>query len=100
VKEYDIYLPTACDDGKPVCQSVMAHVKRSLTDAFGGYTHLTLANEGVWRVGNVTFKDTVTVLRAIDDGSSQFDIHSFKCNLEHLLEQESVLIVVREVRLI
>jgi len=97
VKEYDIFLPATHNDGAPVSESVIEHIKRALSDAFGGYTHFTHENEGVWKMGGVAFRDKVTVLRVLDDGSSQFDIRAFKRNLEQLLEQKSLLIVSRDV---
>lgn len=95
MREYDIYLPTTRNDGTPIDEVALEQVKQSLTDAFGGYTHLTHHNEGVWRMGGVTFRDKVTVVRVLDDGSSNFAFPQFKQNLEQLLDQQSILIVTR-----
>src|SRR4051812_16010667 len=54
MREYDIYLPTARNDGAPIDEAALEQIKQSLTDAFGGYTHLTHHNEGAWRMGGVT----------------------------------------------
>jgi len=48
-------------------------------------------------MGGVTFRDEVTIIRILDDGSAKFDLESFKKDLERDLQQEAVLIVSREV---
>lgn len=96
--EYEIYLPTAENDGTPVDARVVDRLKQSLADAFGGYTHQQSRSEGVWKLGSVVFRDEVTIVRVLDDGSSGFDMRAFKGEVETALRQESVLIVEREVR--
>ena len=100
MREYDIFLPTTRNDGRPIEEAALEQVKQSLTDAFGGYTHLTHHNEGVWRMGGVTFREKVTVVRVLDDGSSEFAFLQFKQNLEQLVDQKSVLIVTRHVSVV
>ena len=51
-------------------------------------------------MGNVTFRDEVTIVRVLDDGSARFDMRKFKKELEGVFQQENVLIVAREVRVI
>jgi hypothetical protein len=97
MREYDIYLPTTLDDGTPYEAAIIEQVKRSLRDAFGGYTHLTHRCEGAWSMGGVELLEDVTILRVLDDGSSGFDMCGFKRNLEIVLKQREVLIVFREV---
>lgn len=75
-------------------------IKDSLTKAFGGYTHLRQRSEGAWRMGGVTFRDEVTIVRVLDDGTSGFDMAALKRRLEELLQQEEVLIVSREVEVL
>ena len=100
MKEYEIYLPTTGNDGTAVDAAIMAQIKRELIETFGGYTHLRQRNEGRWRMGGVTFRDEVTILRVLDDGTTSFSMPRFKIILEALLQQESVLIVEREVRVV
>lgn len=97
VQEYEIYLPTTRNDGSPVDAGEIGRIKESLTEAFGGYTHLRQRSEGAWRMGGVTFRDEVTIVRVLDDGSSGFDMHALKERLEKLLQQDQVLIVSRAV---
>lgn len=98
--EYDIYLPMAQSDGTAGGSVPLDQIKHSLTDAFGGYTQFTHHGVGLWRLGGVTFRDAVTVVRVLDDGSSKLDMAQFKRNLEELLDQESILIVVRSVSVV
>jgi hypothetical protein len=98
--EYEIYLPTKHNDGTRVDPARIRRIKQDLGRTFGGYTHLTHRSEGLWRMGNVTFRDEVTIVRVLDDGSARFDMQKFKKELEGVFRQESVLIVAREVRVI
>jgi hypothetical protein len=79
--EFEIYLPTTRNDGTSINLAVIDKLKQKLARAFGGYTHLQQRSEGVWSMGGVMFRDEVTKLEAD-------------------LEQESVLIVAREVRVV
>ena len=100
MQEYEIYLPTTHNDGSIVDPAEIERVKATLTKAFGGYTHFNQRSEGAWRMGGVTFRDEVTIVRVLDDGSSQFDMLAFKRELEALLHQDTVLIVSREVNVV
>ncbi len=98
--EYEIYLPTAQNDGTPVDSDEVERLKQTLAHTFGGYTHLLQQNEGSWSMGGVTFRDEVTILRVLDDGSANFDMAAFKKTLETKLKQENVLIVERKVSVV
>ena len=98
MKEYEIYLPTTHNDGTPVDAQVVERLKQSLAQAFGGYTHQQSRSEGAWKLGGVLYRDEVTIVRVLDQGSSGFDLRAFKHEVETALRQESVLIVEREVR--
>ena len=100
MREYDVYLPTTKPDGAPIDSAEIDAIKERLVQAFGGYTHLRQRHEGAWRVGGVTFRDEVTILRVLDDGRTEFDMGGFKKELEERLAQDAVLIVAREVKLV
>lgn len=100
MKEYEIYLPTTTSDGKPTDPYEVRRIKDLLTQVFGGYTHFRHRMEGAWKMGGVKFTDEVTIIRVLDDGTGNFDMHGFKRSLENALEQESVLIVERQVNVI
>ena len=100
MKEYEIYLPSTKNDGTPTDRASIDRFKEMLVQAFGGYTHLRHRSEGAWRMGSVTFRDEVTILRVLDDGESGFDWKQFKAQVEKALDQETVLIVERVVRIV
>jgi hypothetical protein len=95
--EYEIYLPMTLNDGSPVDLDAIQRIKDDLAKSFGGYTHLNQRSEGAWRMGGVTFRDEVTIVRVLDDCSTRFDWLAFKKSLEKKLKQEAVLIIAREV---
>lgn len=97
MQEYEIYLPTSLNDGTPVDGEAIQRIKDTLAKTFGGYTHLNQRSEGVWHMGGVTFRDEVTIVRVLDDGSTKFDWVAFKKEIETALRQEAVLIISREV---
>ena len=98
--EYDVYLPARTNDGEMIDPAVIDGIKSELVKAFGGYTHFTNRSEGVWRIGGVTFRDEVTIVRVLDDGTAKFDMAAFQRSTEAALRQEQLLIVAREVRVV
>ncbi|MES2572851.1 MAG: hypothetical protein V4710_22700, partial [Verrucomicrobiota bacterium] len=71
-----------------------------LMEVYGGYTHLKHRSEGAWRMGGVTFRDEVTIMRVLDDRSTVFDMPAFKKQIEIALKQEAILIIARDVKII
>jgi hypothetical protein len=100
MKEFEIYLPATHNDGSPTDADAIDRFKRELAEAFGGYTHLRQRSEGAWSMGGVTFRDDVTIVRVLDDGQTKFDMRTFKKRLEAALQQETVLIVQRDVTVV
>jgi hypothetical protein len=100
MREFEIYLPTVTNDGAPVDAVQIQRIKDTLVAAFGGYTHLDQRFQGAWRMGGVTFHDEVTIMRVLDDGTADFDMGAFKAAMETALEQETVLIIARDVRVV
>lgn len=79
---------------------LLAAAKETLAKAFGNYTHMAQRSEGAWKMGGVTFRDDVTLVRVLDDGAAGTDLQHFKKKLERELEQEMILIVSREVAIV
>lgn len=100
MEECEIYLPTTRNDGTPVDRAKLEEIKETLVHAFGGYTQLNHRSEGAWRLGGVTFRDEVAILRVLDDGSTRFDLKAFQKSVAAALEQEAVLIVKRQVTIL
>ena len=97
MREFEIYLPMTMKDGTPIDGGEIQRIKDQLVKTFGGYTHLKHRSEGAWRMGGVTFRDEVTIVRVLDDGSADFDMSAFKKSIEAALRQEEMLIIAREV---
>lgn len=100
MKEFEVYLPTAHNDGRRIDPGEIERIKEVLANAFGGYTHFNQRSEGAWSMGGVRFRDAVTIVRVLDDGRRAFDMAAFKKSVEDSLQQQSVLIVERAVKVV
>lgn len=100
MRELEIYLPTTTNEGARIDPAEIERIKHLLVETFGGYTHLDQRFEGAWRIGGVTFHDQITIVRVLDDGRASFDMPSFKRAIETRLQQQQILIVERDVRVV
>jgi hypothetical protein len=100
MREFEVYLPMTTNDGAPVDAAAIQRIKETLMRAFGGYTHLDQRFQGAWSMGGVTFREDVTILRVLDDGTARFDMYAFKAKIESALNQQKVLIVERAVNVV
>src|SRR5262245_33689980 len=64
-REYDVYFPLRYNDGRPVEGEKLAALKERLKDRFGGSTFFPQQNEGVWKIGTVTFREEIVILRIL-----------------------------------
>ena len=64
-REYDLYLPLRFNDGSPIEPEKIARLKKRLHDRFGGLTFFPQQNEGIWKVGTVTFREEIVILRTL-----------------------------------
>jgi hypothetical protein len=102
VKEYDLYIPLQYNDGAPIEPEKMTQLKKQLVEKFGGLTHFPQSNEGLWKVGRVTFRDKIIILRVLEDdehAAADF-LTKLKKTIRRDWQQEEVLIVAREVTLV
>lgn len=53
MKEYELYLPLAYNDGSAIPAEKLDHCRKLLLDEFGGFTHFPQENEGVWKLGGI-----------------------------------------------
>lgn len=102
MKEYDLYLPLAYNDGRPIPEELLKDVKKMLLDEFGGFTHFPQENEGVWKLGGVVFHDRVVILRVLSDRplETRRFFAELRVELMRRLEQADLLIVQRSVSLV
>jgi hypothetical protein len=97
--EYDIYVPTADNDGVRYETRELDVIRKELTDYFGGLTDTKYRNEGLWKVGSVTVRDEVAIWRILSDKGAEGDriIAQIKARLERCLAQDLVMVVRRSV---
>jgi hypothetical protein len=99
MREYEIYVPLQDNEGRPIDSGQLQRLKRRLVEEFGGLTHFPQENEGMWKVGTVTFRDRIVILRVLADdtvGAEKF-FAALKQDLKTEWHQGDVLIVAREV---
>jgi hypothetical protein len=103
VKEYDIYVPLHYNDGAPVEPEKITRLKQRLIEQFGGLTHFPQSNEGFWKVGRVTFRDKIIILRVLTSDETPPAAEFFstlKSEMQRDWRQDDVLIVGREVMVV
>jgi hypothetical protein len=102
MKEYELYVPLNYNDGRPIEMEKLAALKRQLTEEFGGLTHFPQENEGRWKVGAITFRDRIVILRVLASRSAKAE--SFFVRLKKRMKSEwqqaDVLVVERRVEII
>ncbi|MEA3187342.1 MAG: hypothetical protein QOD99_1172 [Chthoniobacter sp.] len=99
MKEYDLYVPLCRNDGAPVSEEKLARLKKELVEQFGGLTNFPQANEGFWKIGSITFRDKIVILRVLADDEKQSAefFKKLKKEMQREWEQDDVLIVARDV---
>src|SRR4051812_27810201 len=97
--EYELYLPLYYNDGRPIDPQKLKELKRSLVDQFGGLTHFQQQNEGLWKIGEHTFRDRIEILRVLanDEERAQQYFVQLKADLVREWNQQDFLIVTRQV---
>ena len=97
--EYELYLPLYYNDGRPIDPDKLKHLKRRLVDEFGGLTHFRQENEGLWKIGEHTFRDRIEIVRVLasDEDSAQKYFLQLKSDLVRDWNQQDFLIVTRQV---
>lgn len=99
-REYDLFVPLHYNDGTPIEPEKIARLKQRLIERFGGLTHFPQSNEGFWKVGRVTFRDRIIILRVLADASdagAECFLLSLKEEMTRAWHQEEVLVVARDV---
>ena len=86
--EYELYLPLHHNDGRPIDPEKLKDLKKRLVDEFGGLTHFRQENEGLWKIGEHTFRDRIEIVRVLasDEVSAQKYFAQLKADLTRELE--------------
>jgi hypothetical protein len=93
VKEYDIFIPLRYNDGRPVEGRALQKLQSELVDRFGGLTFFPQANQGFWKLGDVTYRDEIVIYRVLakDTRRSRRYLAKMKERLKAELNQEEIL---------
>lgn len=97
--EYDVYFPLVATRSDEDVTAELARVKRQLTEFFGGLTDFRHRSEGAWKMGGVTFRDEIVLLRVLGDDRARARafLGRIAHELQSSLDQEQILIVERHV---
>jgi hypothetical protein len=97
--EYELYVPLHYNDGRRIDPEKLRALKKRLVDQFGGLTHFQQENEGLWKIGEHTFRDRVEILRVLvnDEAAARKYFTQLKSDLTREWEQQDFLIVTRQV---
>jgi hypothetical protein len=100
VKEYDIYLPLRYNDGSPVEVRKFQNLQRRLLDQFGGATFFPQPNQGLWRMGDVTYHDEIVIYRVLTERgrTARRFLRQLKQELKKAFRQEEILITERTIK--
>lgn len=99
MKEYDLYLPLFSNRGKRIPRKVVDGLKRELITRFGGLTYFPQAHKGFWRVGKVTFRDELVILKVLCEDSEAIRRYwrELKEKLKIRLKQKDILILRKNI---
>jgi hypothetical protein len=102
MKEYDLYVPLFDNAGRPIDPTKLSQLKKRLIEHFGGLTHFPQENEGFWKLGRVTFRDKIVILRVLSNEPRKAQELFKQIKSEMMIEwgQTDVLIVARDVNLL
>jgi hypothetical protein len=102
VKEYDIFVPLRYNDGSPVEAKKLANLQVRLLEFFDGFTFFPQPNEGVWRMGEVTYRDEIVIYRVVTRKAraARGFLRQLKEELKQSLKQEEIFIVGRDVEVL
>jgi hypothetical protein len=102
VKEYDLYVPRNYNNGLPVEKTKLKKIKKQLADEFVGVTEIYLRKKGWWKLGTMTFRDKISIFRvlAADTRRARKFFRELKGKLKGELQQEEILIVERDVKVL
>ncbi len=99
MKEYDIFIPLRYNNGAPIEGRKFQQLQSALLEQFGGLTYFPQANQGFWKLGDVTYRDEIVIYRVIasDSRGSKRFLRKLREQLRADLDQEEILIVERDV---
>ncbi len=102
MKEYDIFVPLYYNDGTPIESAKFQHLQTLLLERFEGLTYFPQPNQGVWKFGNMTYRDEIVIYRVISQNpsASRDFLATLKQHLKKQFQQQEILIIEREISLL
>ena len=102
MKEYDIFVPLYYNDGTPIESPKFQHLQALLLERFEGLTYFPQPNQGLWKFGNMTYRDDIVIYRVISQNraTSRDFLANLKNHLKKEFHQEELLIIEREISLL
>jgi hypothetical protein len=99
VKEYDIFIPLAYNDGSRVEARKFQELQKRLLEHFDGLTFFPQPNKGFWKMGNVTYRDEIIIYRVLStkERTARRYLSQLKEQLKREFRQEEILIIERDV---
>lgn len=99
MKEYELYVPLSLNDGTPVSDELIDGVGERLLEQFRGCTFFPQPNKGLWKMGDVVFRDEVVIFRVLTRQvrPARKFFRALKSELLRELQQEAILIVEKDV---
>lgn len=98
MKEYELYVPLRYNDGSEVEPRKIERIGERRLEQFGGLTFFPQPNQGLWKMGPVTFRDEIVIFRVLTGRvrvARQF-FRRLKADLKQDLRQEEILIVEKD----
>lgn len=98
MKEYELYVPLTFNDGTPVADEIIDRIGERLLEQFGGCTFFPQPNKGLWKMGDVVFRDEVVIFRVLTTKvrPARRFFRELKQVLLRELRQEEILIVEKD----
>jgi hypothetical protein len=102
VKEYDIFVPLFYNDGSAIEPAKFQELQHWLLERFEGLTYFPQANHGIWKFGDITYRDEIVIYRVIsqESDSSRVYLRNLKERLKQEFQQLDILIIERDVGLL
>jgi hypothetical protein len=94
-----LYVPLFLNDGTPLSDEYIDRLGERLLAHFGGCTFFPQPNKGLWKMGDVVFRDEVVIFRVLTAKvrPARAFFRELKQELLSELEQEAILIVEKDV---
>jgi hypothetical protein len=92
-------VPLKCNDGTPIEAKTIERIGQRMLERFGGVTFFPQPNEGLWRMGEVTFRDQIVIFRVLSANvrDARRFFRKLKQELKTELEQEEIVVVEKDV---